>query len=71
MFCGRKQQYSVFLVWLYTLFRSFYRDRKPAANIAILPNADVSEASSAESEEESEDICDTESEGGNTESSSG
>ena len=39
--------------------------------IAILPNADVSEASSEESEEESEDICDIESEEDTMESSSG
>jgi hypothetical protein len=40
----KKAEYCVFLVSLYTLFRSFYGGRRPAANIAHLPNADVSES---------------------------
>jgi hypothetical protein len=67
LFGLKKAEYCVFLVSLYTLFRSFYGGRRPAANIAYLPNADVSESEWSDEEE----IHDIESEEDSTESSPG
>ena len=67
MFGLKKAEYCVFLVSLYTLVRSFYGGRRPAAIIAHLSNADVSESEGSDEEK----IHDIESEEDSTESSSG